>query len=117
MSDDVRPAADPFDFGSAAAPDEAKVREALHQVLDPEMGESIVDLGLVHAIDIRPGRVQITLIPTSATCPMGELLAEDAGEAVRQVCPRGTLVEVMIDWDTPWDAQRMHPGLKSHFGW
>ncbi|MEI2677949.1 MAG: metal-sulfur cluster assembly factor [Burkholderiaceae bacterium] len=98
-------------------PTEAVIRLALHEVLDPEMGESIVDLGLVQRIGIEPRRVHVTLIPTSATCPMSEVLLEDATEAVRRACPSGTEVEVDLDWQTPWEPHRMSPELKVRFGW
>lgn len=97
--------------------DETRVREALMAVLDPELGESIVDLGLVQRISIAPHAVSVTLIATSATCPMGEMLLDDAGEAVRQACPPDTTVSVEIDWQTPWDPARLSPALKDSFGW
>ena len=96
---------------------EAAVRQALQTVLDPELGESIVDLGLVLRIEIAPLAVHLVLIPTSATCPMSDLLLEDAAAAVRQACPDGTAVSVVLDWDTPWSAERLSPALKTRFGW
>lgn len=108
---------DPFAFAAPTLLDEAGVRDALQQVLDPEIGESIVDLGLVQTIEIAPGQVRVTLIPTSATCPMSELLLEDATDAVQRACPEGTLVDVVLDWDTPWEPHRLHPSLKARFGW
>jgi metal-sulfur cluster biosynthetic enzyme len=99
------------------APTDAAIRLALHEVLDPELGESITDLGLVHRIDIEPGRVHVVLIPTSATCPMSEVLLEDATDAVRGACPAGTAATVELDWDTPWEPHRLSPELKARFGW
>jgi metal-sulfur cluster biosynthetic enzyme len=96
---------------------EAIVREALQSVLDPELGESVVDLGLVLRIEIAPARVQVVLIPTSATCPMSEVLLEDATDAVQRACPAGTAIDVVLDWDTPWGPERLSPALKSSFGW
>ena len=100
-----------------AEPTDAGIRLALQDVLDPEIGESIVDLGLVQRIEIEPRRVRVELIPTSATCPMSEVLVEDTANAVRCACPAGTAVEVELDWDTVWDPQRMSPALKLRFGW
>lgn len=98
-------------------PTDAGIRLALHEVPDPELGESIVDLGLVQGIKIEPGRVHVVLIPTSATCPMSEVLLEDATQAVRRVCPAATEVSVELDWDSAWAPDRMSPALKSRFGW
>ena len=98
-------------------PTEADIRIALQEVTDPELGESIVDLGLVQRIGIEPGRVHVVLIPTSATCPMSAVLLEDASAAVRKACPAGTVVDVELDWDTPWEPHRLSPEMKDRFGW
>ncbi|HEY9193973.1 MAG TPA: metal-sulfur cluster assembly factor [Methyloversatilis sp.] len=98
-------------------PDEQQLRAALHTVPDPELVESIVDLGLVKSIRIAEGRVDVVLIPTSATCPMGELLIEDATAALRAACPPACDVRVEFDWDTEWHPGRMSPELQLRFGW
>lgn len=92
---------------------------ALHRVADPELGESIVDLGLVARLQIDDGggRVRLTLIPTSATCPMLDLLVDDAAQALVGVLPAAAAVEVDVDWDTPWSPERMSAALRSRFGW
>ncbi|MBP6900788.1 MAG: metal-sulfur cluster assembly factor [Burkholderiaceae bacterium] len=90
---------------------------ALRRVADPELGESIVDLGLVASLQIDAQGAQLTLIPTSATCPMLDLLVDDAGQALVDVLPAGAAVEVDVDWDTPWSPERMSPALRTRFGW
>jgi len=94
-----------------------QVRAALGEVLDPEIGESIVDLGLVERIEIRPCRVEVLLIPTSATCPMADLLVEDATAAVQRALPSGFVVQVRLDAQLGWTPARMLPALRRHFGW
>lgn len=98
-------------------PTEEQLRVALHTVPDPELVESIVDLGLVKSITIGEQRVDVVLIPTSATCPMGELLIEDSTAALRAVCPPGCDIRVEFDWDTEWHPGRMSPELQLRFGW
>ncbi len=98
-------------------PTEEALRAALNTVPDPELVESIVDLGLVKHIAIGDRRVDVTLIPTSATCPMGEVLIEDATAALRAACPGGWAVHVEFDWDTEWHPGRMSPELQQRFGW
>jgi metal-sulfur cluster biosynthetic enzyme len=98
-------------------PDEPTLRAALQPVADPELGESIVDLGLVEKITIGADGVAVTLVPTSATCPMGAVLIDDATAALRRACPPGTAIAVHFDWDTPWEPRRMSPALRQRFGW
>lgn len=98
--------------------DDATVLEALRDVVDPELGENIVDLGLVEAIAIEPRHLRVTLLPTSATCPMSELLLDDAEQALQRLCAgRGIGVEAVMDWEGTWDPQRLSPELKARFGW
>lgn len=94
-----------------------RVLDALQGVSDPEMGESIVALGLVERIEIGPAEVHVTLVPTSATCPMADVLMDDAEIAARSVCPPGTTASVEMDWATVWTPKRMSPELQRRFGW
>ncbi|MCU0813605.1 MAG: metal-sulfur cluster assembly factor [Burkholderiaceae bacterium] len=98
--------------------DDAVVLGALRDVFDPELGENVVDLGLVEAIAIEPGHLRVTLLPTSATCPMAELLLDDAHEALGRLGARyGVDTEAVMDWDGVWDPQRLSPELRERFGW
>ncbi|MCA0175556.1 MAG: iron-sulfur cluster assembly protein [Proteobacteria bacterium] len=96
---------------------EAAIRAALARVPDPELAESIIDLGLVAAVACDPGRWQVTLIPTSATCPMADALLEDAQAALAAIAPADVTVSVQMDWDTPWSPDRMAPALRQRLGW
>ncbi len=94
-----------------------QVQAALRGVLDPEIGENIVDLGLVERVECRADRVEVVLIPTSATCPMADLLIEDATLAVQRVLPGGLAAQVRLDADLRWTPARMSATLRQRFGW
>jgi metal-sulfur cluster biosynthetic enzyme len=81
---------------------------ALREVIDPELGLNIVDLGLVYRVEIENGRVHVTMTATSAACPLSGYLASAAETAVRQRVPEAEAVEVEMVWDPPW-----HPGMVS----
>lgn len=93
------------------------VMAALATVDDPEMGENLVDLGVVGEVRIDGASVAVTLIPTSATCPMADVMVDDALAAVQRACPPGTEVDVQMDWDTEWSPERLAPALRERFGW
>lgn len=95
----------------------AAVMAALAQVEDPEMGENLVDLGVVGEVTVDGVRVSVSLIPTSATCPMADVMVDDAKTAVQRICPPGTDVDVYMDWDTEWSPERLAPELRERFGW
>jgi len=98
------------------AADESAVRDALRQVLDPEAGMNIVDLGLVYGIEVSDASVHIDLTMTSAACPMAEMIVDDVVAAVVAAVP-GAEVDVALVWDPPWTPDRMSDFAREHFGW
>ncbi|HSN31640.1 MAG TPA: metal-sulfur cluster assembly factor, partial [Ideonella sp.] len=90
-----------------STPDESAVWEALRTVADPEVGESLVDLGLVYRVEARPGAVEVDITMTSPACPMAESIVEDAQAAIRRACPEAAEVKVEVVYDPPWTPERM----------
>ena len=97
--------------------DEELVRDALRQVMDPEAGMNIVDLGLVYGIETGDAGVQVQMTITSAACPMADLIVGDAHAALAGTLPPGTPVEIEMVWDPPWTPDRMSGLARDHFGW
>ena len=93
------------------------MREALKSVEDPEAGMNIVDLGLVYAIEARPGRVHVEMTMTSPACPVAAYLADEAAAAIRDAAEEGTEVQVELVWEPPWTPERMSPEARGRFGW
>ncbi len=58
------------------------VRNALTQVVDPELRRSIVDLGMVQDLRVEDGVVSFTLALTTLACPLRESIVEQARQAV-----------------------------------
>jgi metal-sulfur cluster biosynthetic enzyme len=97
--------------------DEDLVRDALRQVMDPEAGMNIVDLGLVYGIEVGAHGVQVQMTMTSAACPMADMIVDDAHAALAGALPAGTPVEIEMVWDPPWTPDRMTGLAREHFGW
>ncbi len=104
-------------MAGAPVPDAALVWEALRTVLDPEIGESIVDLGLVYGVECAPASVRVEMTMTTPACPMAGSLAEDAEEAIRRDCAEAREVTVAVVFDPPWTPERMSEAVRSRFGW
>jgi len=98
-------------------PDDDAIREALRQVEDPEAGMNIVDLGLVYAIEVAPGRVDVEMTMTTAACPMAAMIVDQARDVIAASVPEGTTIDVRLVWDPPWTPDRMTGIAKEHFGW
>ena len=62
---------------------EAEVRSALAQVQDPELGRSIVDLGMVRDLKVEDGKVVFTLALTNLSCPFKDRIVSSAKQAVQ----------------------------------
>ena len=95
--------------------DALNVREALRQVIDPELGCNIVDLGLVYDIRIGGGQVKVTMSLTTPGCPMHESLAEGARAAVLRL-EGVAAVEVEVVWDPPWHPTMMTSAGRAQLG-
>ena len=98
-------------------PDEGTVWYALRTVSDPEVGENVVDLGLVYRVECAPARVEVDLTMTSPACPMAGSIAEDAERAIRDACPEALEVRVEVVYDPPWTPERMSEAVRRRFGW
>jgi metal-sulfur cluster biosynthetic enzyme len=95
---------------------EPDIREALRQVLDPEIGVNIVDLGLVYRIEIDGARVRIAMTMTSPACPLAEYLKELVTSAIRDRIPDVTDVEIVVEWEPPWDPDMMSDEARRQLG-
>jgi len=62
--------------------EKVQVLEALRGVQDPELGKSLVELGMVHDVEIEDARVRFTLALTTLACPLKERIMNDARQAV-----------------------------------
>ncbi|HET9820210.1 MAG TPA: metal-sulfur cluster assembly factor [Burkholderiaceae bacterium] len=98
--------------------DDARVRDALRAVIDPEAGLNIVDLGLVYGIEVdAEGRVMLQLTMTSAACPMADMIVDGVRDALAGTFGTDTPVSVEMVWDPPWTPERMSDLAREHFGW
>jgi metal-sulfur cluster biosynthetic enzyme len=92
--------------GSSDAPTREQVLEALGGVLDPELGMSVVELGLVYGVDIVNGAVNITMTLTAPGCPVHDVMPDWIRQAVMAV-PGVLSVDVRITFDPPWTPERI----------
>jgi metal-sulfur cluster biosynthetic enzyme len=100
---------------SANSPPEAAILEVLHQVIDPEIGCNIVDLGLVYSVAVTNGIAKVTMTLTTPGCPMHESIGWGVKNAVSGL--EGVKdVEVEIVWDPPWNPSMMTEAGKEFTG-
>ena len=84
---------------------EEQIRDALREVIDPEVGIDIVDLGLLRDVHVNAdGRAEIDLVLTTKGCPLVDYLSQQVRRRVEGI-PGITSVEVKV-LDEPWDWSR-----------
>jgi metal-sulfur cluster biosynthetic enzyme len=90
--------------------DEPLILETLRQVVDPEIDCNIVDLGLIYAIRIDGGKVNVQMTLTTQGCPMHESIAWGVKNALLNL-EAVEEANVEIVWDPPW-----HPAMMTEKG-
>ena len=95
--------------------DRESVLDALHEVIDPELGYNIVDLGLIYALDVAAGVVKITMTMTTPGCPAQDYIMSGVYERSKSV-PGINDVQIKLVWLPAWSPRLMTPAAKAHFG-
>lgn len=93
------------------------VRNVLQQVIDPEVGENIVDLGLVYNIEVTDNVAKVDLTMTTPACPMGEMLLDDIHATLSQMLPENLTFDINLVWEPPWEPNMMSSEAKQRLGW
>ncbi|MBI2826158.1 MAG: metal-sulfur cluster assembly factor [Planctomycetia bacterium] len=99
---------------------EDSVREALKQVVDPELFVNIVDLGLVYLVTIADAeegksKVSIEMTMTSPACPAGPQLIQQSKDVLGRL-EGVTDVEVKLVMVPPWTPDRMTEEARDQLG-
>ena len=99
---------------------EEKVREALKEVIDPELFVNIVDLGLIYTVDLQPrddGKtdVKIEMTLTSPACPAGPQLISDAKYMTERL-EEVNEADVKVVLSPPWSPDRMTEEARDELG-
>ena len=89
------------------------LRAALADVVDPELGINIVELGIVrHARRVGMGAV-VVLAPTSPSCPVGPWMVEQARDVLQARFPELSPVDVSLTWQPPWSIDDMSEAARA----
>ncbi len=89
--------------------------EYLKEVIDPEIYQNIVDLGLVYSVDIdEENAVIVTMTLTTPHCPLGPEIIADVEQTLMR--HGASQVEVKIVWEPMWTPAAMTDELKRELG-
>lgn len=103
------PAKEPF-----AAP---WIEAALRNVIDPEVGVNIVDLGLIYETRRRADEVTVIMTMTTPACPMTEMIVSDVKSMLFRFGPTIKDVHVELVWEPPWTSEMISAEAQEQMGW
>ena len=92
---------------------EAALRDALREVVDPELGMSIVELGLIRQIDFQPDLTDLTMIMTTPFCPYGPALIEQTRRAAEKHLQGPVKITLGMEM---WEPSMMEGGPPAEWG-
>jgi metal-sulfur cluster biosynthetic enzyme len=91
----------------AANPSIDDLEEAMRDVVDPELGINVVDLGLVYGIQAENGVATIDMTLTSAACPLTDVIEEQARAALTGGAGLVDDIKINWVWMPPWGPDKI----------
>lgn len=89
----------------APEPTVETVRRALAEVLDPELPVlSVVDLGIVHSVDVDRHGIRVVILPTFVGCPALDVIRASIADRLAEF---GLPVQVDTTFEVPWTSERI----------
>ena len=85
---------------------EELVREKLHDVMDPELRMSIMELGLIYEVDVTDGDIKVLYTLTSQACPLGPVIDGQIKDMLHDL-PGVKEVGTEVTFNPPWDPATM----------
>ena len=98
------------DVTDAARPTIEDIEEAMRDVVDPELGINVVDLGLVYGITVGEDNIAvIDMTLTSAACPLTDVIEDQARSALVGEPGSGLVDDLKINWVwmPPWGPDKI----------
>ena len=96
-------------LSSMPSPQELAVRSVLETVMDPELGLSVIDLGLIREVHFLADKTLVRMMLTTPFCPYAPQMMADVKQATESAVPQPAEVEIMPD---AWNPDMMpDPGL------
>lgn len=94
----------------------AQLYDMLHEVIDPEVGVNIVDLGLVFEVTLADGLADVRMTLTTPGCPLGGYM-EDAIQSTLTRVPEVNDTHMNLVWEPAWGPHMMSHEAKRQLGW
>lgn len=92
-----------------------KIEQKLKEVMDPELGINIVDLGLIYGIEIKDQNVKVKMTLTFPGCPLSHFITNQAKEKIESL-PQVKKAEIELVWKPAWTPERVKKEIREEAG-
>lgn len=92
------------------------VIKKLKEVLDPEIGISLVDLGLIYDVKLNKNKIYITMTLTTVGCPLYSLIEQDIKNKIKELGFKEKDIEIKLVFDPPWSMDKLSKKAKKLLG-
>jgi metal-sulfur cluster biosynthetic enzyme len=89
------------------------LKDSLRQIVDPEIGLNIIELGLVRDVILNEDSAQLTMILTTPFCPYGPAILETTRLKAEEALQKPTVIEMGTDM---WDLSYIEEGAGAEWG-
>jgi metal-sulfur cluster biosynthetic enzyme len=90
-----------------------QLRDGLAEIVDPEIGLNIIQLGLIRDVHVEPDNAIVKMLLTTPFCPYGPAMIEVTKQKAEAVLNRPTNIDLSMEM---WDFSMMEEGLGADWG-
>ena len=90
--------------------------DLLHEVIDPELGVNIVDLGLIYGVRVVDRMFHVRMTLTTPGCPLSGYIDDEVRRTLSGAPGVDDTVTEIV-WDPPWSPDMMSDLAKDQLGW
>ena len=90
------------------------ILKALKQIVDPEVGINIVDMGFIYDIIIKDKVITVKMTLTTPGCPMHAMFTQEVESILKDKFGKNVIVELVFD--PPWSPDKMSPEARKKLG-
>jgi metal-sulfur cluster biosynthetic enzyme len=91
----------------------AQLRDALREIVDPEIGLNIIELGLIRDVEFQTDKTWVKMILTTPFCPYGPALIDQTRKKATDAVGQAATVEMGMEL---WDPSMMEEGAGADWG-
>ena len=89
------------------------MKEKLREVIDPEIGLNVIELGLIRDVELAPENAKVSMMLTTPFCPYGPAMLEAVRKSAQDVVNLPTSIEMTPEL---WDPSYMEEGAGADWG-